>query len=375
MSIKRGQPNIQRKHARNFTQESAQKRLDEAVIPFNQQVMNSLFVDSVEIEYYHAHLQTGIPCSCDKHHVGDTDVVDLDDYEHQGIAAPVIPTKDADQSGLTIRMQDEDIFGESFAEKIFNDSDSGIDVSGYDRPVFTEVKREGASENFEDGLLGGGSVNCGICYRVGLQPGYTAYGKQRYLFTNYNVDKVDGYFLNRTRQPHVFERQTTEGWVTFKCMVPKYFRSVLFSVRNNVDVLVGEQLYLVDGRQLSSDDMRYFAGRELHFRIMAPEFTHVVIEFELDVTKLRANLSKEGRALDYDRLETLGDITAILPPTIAKVTPGDVIWVPSRNLALKIRDADRSMTATQRNLEWTASTRVLQPTEALRNIVRGNRLY
>ena len=109
--------------------------------------------------------------------------------------------------------------------------------------------------------------------------------------------------------------------------------------------------------------------------VKAACFTHVVLEFDLDVPKLRANISGEQAALDYERLTTISDITVILPPTLAEVEPGDILILKKRNLALKVRDKDRKITADKRRLEWSVSTRVLQPTEALRNIANGFKLY
>ena len=72
---------------------------------------------------------------------------------------------------------------------------------------------------------------------------------------------------------------------------------------------------------------------------------------------------------------TIGDINVILPPSLAEVENGDILIIKKRNLALKVRDKDRKITADKRRLEWSVSTRVLQPTEALRNIAAGFKLY
>jgi len=374
MALKRGGNTIQRRHARNFTQESAQKRLDEAVEPFNQQVMNSLYVDSVEIDYYHIQTKVGIPCTCEKTAV---EPVMLDEQDSN--IAPVIPTKDSTTKGGKVRFQETDIFGESLAEKIYNDdNDHVLDVSGDKAHIFHEIEEPADGDSaYGDGFLGGGGIDCGICYRTGFQPPYKAYGKQRYLFTNYDIEESNGFRVNTQKAPHTIEKHDPKvpGFVKFRTTVPKYFKTVTVSVRDNLVYLVEDHLLRTDGERMTTSDFRDRAGREVEFIIQANCFTHVVIEFDLDIPKLRANMSPEQAALDYERLVTIGDITMILPPTLSEIEPGDIIIMKSRNLALKVRDKDKNATADKRRLEWSVSTRVLQPTETLRNIANGFKLY
>ncbi|MNQ44040.1 hypothetical protein D3C85_577830 [compost metagenome] len=375
MAIKRGGNTISRTHAKNFTQEAAQKRLDETVPAFNQQVMNSLFVDSVEIEYYHIQTKVGIPCTCEKTAV---EPVMLDEQDSN--IAPVIPTKDSTTKGAKVRFQETDIFGESLAEKIYNDDMDArvIDVSGDGNHIFHEIEEPGIGDAaYADGFLGGGGIDCGICYRTGFQPPYKAYGKQRYLFTNYDIEQSDGFRVNTHNAPHTIEKhdRNAPGYVMFKTMVPKYFTTMTVSVRDNLVYLVEDHVLRTDGERMTTADFRDKAGREVQFLVQAACFTHVVIEFELDIPKLRANISGEQAALDYERLTTISDITVVLPPTLSEVEPGDILILKKRNLALKVRDKDRKITADKRRLEWSVSTRVLQPTEALRNIANGFKLY
>jgi len=374
MAIKRGTNSISRTHARNYTHEHAQKRLEETVAPFNQQVENSLRVDAVEIEYYQIQQKIGVPCTCEKcatspimHDGRDTNV------------QPVIPMKDDDSSGVHMTFQDDDIFGDSVAERIFNDSDDRVlNVSGDDTHFAHEIPDgpEG-NEAFADGLAPGGSVNCGVCYRTGFQPPYKAYGKQRYLFTNYDIEQISGYYVNTTKAPHVIEKAAPDavGFVMFKTVVPKYFKSVTVSIRDNLLLLLGEKLLRTDGQPMTVSDLRSYAGREVNFLVKCDSFTHIVLEFELDVPPLYANISGEQAALDYERLTTISDISVILPPSISQVEPGDILIVKNRNLVLKVRDKDVAQTATKMKLQWQISTRVLQPTEPLRNIANGFRMY
>jgi hypothetical protein len=125
---------------------------------------------------------------------------------------------------------------------------------------------------------------------------------------------------------------------------------------------------------LSIDLLRTFAGRNIPLEVRALEFTHVVIEFDLGVDRIRANLGVESHTLDYERLEAIENFPVILPPTIHEVEVGDVIVIPDRVLALKITDKERKITATKRRLEWSVQTRLLQKLEPLRHINRGTRI-
>lgn len=375
MAIKRGTNSISRTHARNYTHELAQKRLEETVAPFVNQVENSLKVDSVEIDYYHIQQKVGVPCTCEKCAVQP--IMQHDDRDTN--VQPVIPMKDSDSSGIQMQFQDDDIFGDDLAEKIYNDDDDRIlDVSG-DRTHISEYAPEEpeGNERFSDGLMNGGSVNCGVCYRTGFQPPFKAYGKQRYLFTNYQIDGIDGYFVNTTKAPHTIEKAAMgmSGYVLFRTIIPKYFKTVTVSIRENLFLLLGQKLFRTDGEPLTVGDMREHAGREMPFLVKADSFTHVVIEFEMEVPRLFANISGEHSALDYDRLTTISDITVILPPSLSQIEPGDILIIKKRNLALKVRDKEPKMTANRRLLEWSVSTRVLQPTEPMRNIANGFRMY
>lgn len=366
MAIKRGTNSI-RRHGKNYIQETAQKRLDEVVRPFNEQVINSLYVDSVEIDYYSIQNKIGTPCSCDKSDV-KPGIVDVESN-----VTPNMPVKDSDTTGIKVKFQDSDIFGESIAEKIYNDSteDYVLDVSG------EETHLNLTSNDYDESFLNGGSVNCGICYRTGLVPPFKAYGKQRILLTHHDILDIDGYLVDRTEAPHKITTHDANvpGFVLFEFQVPKYWKTVHVSIRDNLMVLGSERLLMVDGSVLTGANLRMFSGRSIQVLVKASEFTHVVVEFELDVAPIRANISGEQMALDYDRLQTISDISVVLPPTLAEVETGDIIVIKNRNLVLKVRDKERKITADKRRLEWMVSTRVLQPTESLRNINKAYKLY
>ena len=361
-----------RRHARNFIQDEAQKRLDETVPAFNQQTLNALDVNNVEVDYYAVH-DSGRPCTCDKTEA----LPEFTEGDYEGNMPPIIPHNNDSVTNdrVEVTLQD-DIFGED-AEQ--NYSDDVLDVIDEEYNVGYNIDQELNHSNegsvpFEDGLLHGTNVKCGICYRRGYTPSYTALGKSRYVFTNFDLENIEGYYIDRTKAPHLFERQVDSGFVEFKVSVPKYFKTLTYSVRNNIEELFGCKLYTTTGTEITRPILDTYRGQEMTFRVSDKEFTHVVLEFDLGVPKIRANISGESITLDYRRLDANNNFTVILPPTIPKVSNEDVLIIPGRSLALKVTNVVPKQTATKRLLEWEATTRVVQPTEDVKRIHTGYRL-
>lgn len=375
--IRRGTPNRVRRNAKNFTYEYAQKRLDETVEPFNQQVVNSLFVDAVEVDYFQRN-KTGRACTCDKVEIRDEHkTLDGDGSNHN--IAPIVPTVDDDSSAeLGIELQDSDLFGDSPAEKLFGETT--FDVSASDNMEDDDIPQE----IYEDGIRGEGDValtettmygtnaNCGICYRTGFQPGYTSYGKQRFVLTNWDIASISGFTLQTTATPNRFSRQGPASdytFVEFVVAIPKYFVACKISVRDNGTTL-SDRLSL-NGLPITLKSLQSYAGKEVRVKCSAKTFTHVVVEFDLGLNKLRANLGGETKSLDYTKLDPFANFSVVLPPTLFEVNTGDVLVVPKRRLVLRVIDMERKITADQRQIEWSVQTRLVQRTESLRDIAVG----
>lgn len=365
MAIKRGTNTI-RRNAKNFTHEIAQKRLEEALIPFKQQVTNSLAVDAVVIDYYSIQRKTGRPCSCS---MSPQMILEDDRNEIQ----VTIPNKHKEEHSASIKFQDENIFGEGLAEHVFNDdkvmTDTILDVTGNTSVTLIEEDQESFT-----GMSG--SVDCGICYRTNNVPPFKVANKFRVLFTHADIQDMEGFYVDRTTAPYTISTQSdhTKGWVEFELNIPKYFKVALVSVRNNLHHLSYATIHDGDLHYLREEDLRRHAGQSMPIRITEPQFTHVVIEFEMDVQPLLANISAESQSLDYNRLMTIGDIQVVLPPSLASVENGDILIVRDRNLALLVRDKEWKATSDRKTFGWRASTRVLQPGEAYRTLALSQKL-
>lgn len=380
--IRRGTGGKLRKNAKNFTHKQAQARLQETVAPFNKQVDNSLRVNAVEIDYYQTQNKIGRPCTCDKIQIYDEQKT-RDGGSNSNHIEPVVPTVDEDSSSrLDIELQDDNLFGDGPAEKLYGEN--VYDVSGSDNlkddDIPDEIYRnmlagEGDVAMSETSMFGS-NANCGICYRVGFQPGYKSYGKQRTLLTTWDIKDISSYNVVTTETPNKMRRQgpkTDYTFVEFTLFVPKYFKSCIFSIRNNTQILQGERIRAFN-QPLTLKTLKDNAGKEIVVRVDALEFTHIVVEFDLGVQKTYANLGPESQALDYSKMDALSNFPLVLPPSIHEVNTGDVIVIKDRKLVLKIIDLERKITADKRQLEWTVQTRLIQKTEPLRDIAKGMKI-
>jgi len=378
--VRRGSSSYKRGNALNYTNEQAQKRLDETVKPFNKQVENALFVNAVEVDYYQVLDKTGKACSCEKIEVRPEHKTVTHSGSNDTNVEPIIPTVEEDSSsGLSINLLDDNLFGDSAGEKLFGET--VFDVSGNDgfqdddipEEVYRDMTQKEGDVSFTETTMFGSNANCGICYKVGFQPGYHAYGKQRHVLTTWDIERIGSYTIVSTSTPNTMRRQgpiTDFSYVEFSVHIPKYFVSCLYSVRNNSHILPAEKI-LVDGHPVSLAALKTHAGKMMTLRITALEFSHVVMEFDLGIPKVRANIGAESQALDYSRLDAIANFPVVLPPSIHSVNNGDILVLKDRRLVLKVMDKERKITSDKRQLEWSVQTRVVQKTEPLRNIAKG----
>lgn len=354
--IKRGVGTIQRRHAKNYIYEEADKRLRETVKPYQRQGLHALGVDSFEVKYYHVVRSTQV-CTCTQSEVVPN---------HSALAQPknlVIPNVVLDGDKEVIIDYARPLFGTPGESKVTGDEYSELDS---DQDDFAIIDDEDPPR--ENNLFA--TLNtCNICYRIGFVPGYELYGYDRKVLTTYAIDSVQGYTIDSGTSPHTLRQQDPRhGYVDFILDVPKYFISVGYAIRNNQEYLSGSTLYTTNDQPLTRADIQNAAGHSLVVRCKEKTFTHVVLEFDLGTEKVRANLAQANKATDWTMFDTLGNISIVLPMTIEDVATSDVIYVPSRNTIFKVSDFTYLRTAGGKNLDWMVNVRVIQPQEALRTI-------
>ena len=373
-----------RGNARNYIPSAAQKRLEETVAPYNGQVVNSLLVDSTPILVYSAST-TGTPCSCEKVRVTPTDV-NLTEFSqtHTTINEASVPNRivngrevlkvdtrdfmfgykedrvtmpmDVPQQ-ISGTMDDDELYGPDLG---LNSMSQNFGIVDRDNVNDAGVIQPTVVNNYASQLFRHGSIDCGICYRNEYLPGFVCSNRIRYVLVPEHAIACEGYSSDNGA-PSGLEKIEPNGYVSWSINVPANFFRCFYSVRSNT-VVLRDHLYS-DQNRLTTVNIKDGLVTCRSFK-----FTHVVLEFDIGTPMTRVNLSGESRSLDYSKVESLSSLTVILPPNISPIKEGDVFVVPIKRLVLKVTDVTRSQTARKKSLEYSCTTRVIQPQETLRNI-------
>lgn len=361
MSINRGAPVIKRRNARNYTHQEADARLRESVDTYQNQGLNALKVDSFEIKYYHQSRSTTV-CTCK-----ETRVLE----RHAALDSNVPPNivKQDSVLGTSVNIDyRRQLFGVQSNSIQADDGDMDLDDD-----LLIDDDEDEETHVTSDSIFAS-AADCALCYKTGYVPGYSCYGFERILFTTHNINKHHGYFTDATAMPHALQLvDEHNGYIEYLLEIPRYFKDVSYSIRNNKDVLA-DQIYNEEGHPLTFAEVKHSAGSTIRIYIKSVEFTHVAVEFDLGTDRVLANLAQQQRTIDWTLFSTLGNIQIILPPTIQEVMASDVVYVPTRHVSFKITDVSYLTTSRDRNLDWPVSTRVLQPTEALSKLYRAYKL-
>lgn len=351
--INRGVGTVKR-HGKNYIQERAQRRFDEAVRPYQEIGSNALRVDSLEVIYYHV-CKSSYVCSCKR--------VSSESAGNHSLSPVLERPKSISDQTVKIELH-RPLFG--FGEQNTAEDEEDEDEFALD---------EDAPSPMVDHILQ--SSDCGICYKQGFVPGYTPLGYEHRLLGVHNISDIYGYGLDRTQAPTKFLLEDhTRGYADFEIDVPLFFKSVRISVRDNVTVLPDAQIYLADYDQaLTVQDLRDHAGGTIMVRVKEHQFTHAVIDFDVGATPIRVNLSQGNKTLDWTMFDTFGSIQAVLPISVPEVAVGDVLYVPSREQSFKVTDVTFLRTARDQALDWSVNVRIVQPQEYLKSISRAQQLY
>ena len=99
-----------------------------------------------------------------------------------------------------------------------------------------------------------------------------------------------------------------------------------------------------------------------------------VLIFDLNMAPLYINITEEANTLDIEKEDTVGSLSLVMPARCGHIISGDIVYIPDRNLCLKITDAPIKKKANKTIIEWAVQTRTLQPSEPIRNIARGYKI-
>jgi len=364
MSNKRGGSSFTRQNPRNFVGNTSDKRFQEVVKQHQNQGLQTLKVDSFEVLYF-KRLDCNQVCTCIRSQLPESDQFQSDD------SAPINAIVEQNGS-MEYRINHySSMFGVPNTTGVADDAEPLMDEL-LDESIVDDVDSASLSNPF------GSGVDCGICYRTGLVPGYELYGFNRKVYASQHAISAYGYSINYSKYPNCFDKTDPEqGFVIFEVEVPFVFQGIAFSIRNNNEVLEEERIYSASafGTELTKADFISASGNKLQFAVYAEQFTHVVLTFDMGTERVKANLAQTNKTNDWTLFNTIGNIGIILPQTISEVATSDVIYVPSRNYMFKISDFSYMKTALGAPIEWQVQTRIIQPQENLINIVKSMKLY
>lgn len=343
---------------KTYEHERVQKRLESILPAVDSKVEQALEVNSALVILY-KQAKFGLPCSCNikEYHAQD---IDDESVEHDNNR---VSYRGSNNGGM---------FG--MASSSFSLDD--IEPSTANAMDHADILAGGTGDDsYTLGLEDGQNVNCGICFRSGVVPGFQATGFQYVALTHHHIHSMEGYTIDQSTNPSSFSRVKV-GYVDFKILVPKYFKTCKYSVRDNTDVLPAwprPRIVSEDGEvDLTLANLNTYRGKEVRIRVTGHErFTHCVMFFDQGLPPIKGNLSEEASILSYDEELTVGSLTVVLPHRVGQINPGDIISVPFKNYVLKVSDAPKKRTAKNHQWEWVCMCRAVQRREPIYQIDKG----
>jgi hypothetical protein len=373
-----------RRNAKNFTYERAQKRLNEALPIFQQQIENALQVDKVHAVIA-KRLRTGRYCTCCKRLESinniDTTLIDLDPENEQTVSTSVSVTPDAPRKTINVDLGPSSLFGSDLTQRDNTEplKSNRVELGDFETEERNKVKETATTIplDFEDLVTEGTGVDCGICFREGREPPFEFTNYRQSLMTSLDIGECYGYYLDDGAPCNIVQ-QDKEGYVCFDILVPKYFISVEYSIRNNTSVLPSSARFYLDNTNelLTKQHLENSRGKAIRICVRnVATFTHCIVMFKLSNDSIQANISQENEMINYENEVTIGDITVVLPARVGLFRSEDFIIIPERNLVLKVNDNPRKSTADRQVWEWMATTRAVQRSEATNSIFKHYKLY
>jgi hypothetical protein len=335
-----------------------QKRLDSTLEPFRDRINNSLHVNSVKIIIY-KRVKVGIVCSCSGH-APDPSYEDVSESESAELGAV------SGWGAVTVVDAGSGTFGGK-SNTIGLDLQPRIVEMGDLLPSTESSLLSDMADDIYSNPMGQ-ATNCGICFMNGIVPSYQPVGYTTYILTHAHVSKLQLYTLDRGQHPYRLQK-IGDGYVQYQITVPKYYKSLMYSVRNNTELL-NEHLWF-QGRRLTKAVLDLHRGATIDVEVRASEFSHLLMMFDLGANQITADMSEESNTLNYDQELTVSNLNLVFSQKVGMVSSQDIIYIPERNYVLKLTDANRKRTADKQMWEWSVSTRTVQRIEPLYNIHRG----
>lgn len=365
--IERGKPRNTYSRHKTYETERVQQRLDSVQQVVQSKVEQALQVDATDIIIFKK-AKMGLTCSCNK---TENDVMD----NMGGAMKSLGRESDSQSANIRIGTVSKGMFGGGSQTVSLDDIDDGMNAA----MDAADMMGVDTGEEFDVKWDGGNVANCGICYRQGIVPGFISTGYVYNVVTHHHIKELSGYTLDQSTSPATFRQVRKDGYVDFDQLIPKYFTSGTYSIRENERMLPAfpRPMLLLNGVEveLTAENINKFRGQHVTIRVRNVEtFTHATLIFDLGVPVVKGNISEEANVLNYDQELTVGNITVVLPARCGPMDPEDILVLPFKNYVLKIMEAPRKRTAKNEQWEWVCTTRPVQRKEIAYNIFKGYKI-
>ena len=364
--IERGKPRNTYDRHKTYETDRVQQRLDSIQKVVQSKVEQALQVDATDIIIFKK-AKMGLTCSCNK---VDNDVFD----EQVGGMKSLGRESSAMDAGVKLGTVSKGMFGGGRQTVSLDDIDDGMSA------VMDAADLMGdGDEEVSNGWDAGNVVNCGICFRQGVVPGFISTGFVYNVMTHHHAKALTAYTLDQSTSPATFRQVRKDGYVDFDQLIPKYFTQATYSVRLNDKMLPAfpRPVLVINGveQELTAANMEPWRGKHVTVRVKSVEaFTHATIIFDLGVSAVKGNISEEANVLNYDQELTVGNITVVLPARSGAIEPEDILVLPFKNYVLKVMEAPKKRTAKNEQWEWVCTTRPVQRKEIAYNIFKGYKI-
>lgn len=358
MSIRSGSNGNLPIYGKNFIHEEAQARLQEVVRPARDQVNNATAVDRYDASIFVPCKSSAI-CTCKQ--------ASLEQFDREEMGtAPNATHSEQTVGGIGNEFEVDwakPLFGEQAEQTGFDDAD--IEDFEVETNSFGD---DAITSTIDD------AVDCGICYRQGYVPSFTQVGATRITLATHNMHDCKDYLINMHELPFTLNKQHKFSYVEYEILVPRFYKKLFYGIKNNHELLNEKLWFQTDKgwQPLTKSDIDANRGRKILIRIHAEKFTHVVVSFDFG-TDVFVNCQQLNIVTDWTKFQAIGNISMTLPPHIvSKVEANSLIVIPQRNIVCKVNDLNQLKVSTGSAMDWTVSTRVLQPVESMTQI---NRLF
>lgn len=357
--------------ARNTHVVEAARRAISAVSPVIQQhCKNAIDVSGFPIFVYRR-LTGGLPCSCS---AGPT-AQEPDLYDEQGHAAPSLLNSLAHQSRFGVEVYGG---GRSVATPPASVNNL-VATPGFETCLTDSVSIEEGQPDGEFSLSVFNASACGICHGTGFKGGYSFLQGTRTVLDYSDLEETNVIEIDRNTAPYSMRFLLEDGEVTFK--LPFFINGspMVITLYNNFErvyparLLVDPALPLANSYYTSSiliSPRGYFT---LNFSKLQKDitFTHVEVVQRLNKAPVLADFPSLPSSFDPSRLVGYTDTQVVLPPTLPRLSPRDVITDMYYGLRWLVTSSTAMVGPATGNQTWhhTADCRPLEPHEPLSTLL------